>query len=217
MIQPVITDYLKGLKKDKPEWTTILELEAQNDHVPIMDQISMDFLVQLLRIKNAKKILEIGTAIGYSALQMSQVSNEIQVVTVERDVNMFERALSNIEKLKKQKQIHPIFGDALKVQQEVEERAPYDLLFIDAAKGQYQKFFELYEPMLKEDGLIVTDNVLFRGLVADSTDASKRLQKLAEKIDQYNQWLIHHPDYVTTIVPIGDGVALSVPKRNIGV
>lgn len=122
MIQPVITDYLKGLKKDKPEWTTILELEAQNDHVPIMDQISMDFLVQLLRIKNAKKILEIGTAIGYSALQMSQVSNEIQVVTVERDVNMFERALSNIEKLKKQKQIHPIFGDALKVQQEVGDR-----------------------------------------------------------------------------------------------
>ncbi|GAE94104.1 O-methyltransferase family protein [Gracilibacillus boraciitolerans JCM 21714] len=205
--------YLDNIRPSQSEWIIQLRREAEEHHVPIMDEHGIGLLQQLIRIHQPAKILEIGTAIGYSALRMLEAKPDTQITTVERNPEMVERAIYNITSLNKQNHIDVILGgDALEAADRITEKGPFDFIFIDAAKGQYRHFFDTYQQSLTDDGCIVTDNVLFRGMVANPSDASKRLQKLAEKIDQYNQWLLQHPEYHTTILPVGDGVALSVKK-----
>ncbi|MRH43035.1 SAM-dependent methyltransferase [Aquibacillus halophilus] len=196
----------------KADWVSRLEEYAAENRVPIMEPLGMDFLMQIVRLKKPKKILEIGSAIGYSALRMLEASPETQIVTIERDEIRYQEAVSNINKLAPENKITVIFGDALEETNEIKKLAPYDLLFIDAAKGQYQRFFETYSEYLTEDAIIISDNVLFKGLVANSSSDKDRLTNLAIKIRTYNEWLIKHPSYKTSIVPIGDGVAISVRR-----
>ncbi|MDX8045885.1 O-methyltransferase [Gracilibacillus sp. S3-1-1] len=207
-----IIDYLNKLGQEEADWIKQLQQEAEEHHVPIMDKQGIALLQQLIRLHKPTKILEIGTAIGYSALRMLEAYPDSSVVTVERDQSMYERATANIELNNQQDNINIIFGDALEVEGDIQQQGPYDMIFIDAAKGQYRHFFDKYAPLLTDKGLIITDNVLFRGLVTNAEEAPKRLQKLVEKIKLYNQWLMENPLYDTTILPVGDGVAISVKK-----
>ncbi|WLR49482.1 O-methyltransferase [Halobacillus litoralis] len=190
-----------------------MESDAEEKRVPIMEPLGIDFLMQLLRIQQPKKILEIGTAIGYSALRMLEACPGSQITTVERDEQRYEDALKNIKAMNAEEQIHVIKGDALEVASTIEEEGPFDLLFIDAAKGKYEEFFHLYSPMVSDKGVILSDNVLFKGFVADDSEANPRMAKIANKIRKFNEWLVQHPDYYTTIVPIGDGVAITKKKE----
>ncbi|WP_226036985.1 O-methyltransferase [Aquibacillus saliphilus] len=207
-----LEQYLIDTIDTKPEWVNELEEYALKNNVPIMEPLGIDFLMQLIRLKKPNKILEIGTAIGYSALRMVEAFPETSIVTIERDKNRYEEALSNIKKIDKKNKITVIFGDALEETNRIKEQAPYDLLFIDAAKGQYQRFFELYSKYLTEDAVIISDNVLFKGLVTDSSIENERSNSIAKKVYKYNEWLINHPSYTTSIIPIGDGVAISVKR-----
>lgn len=213
MIEENIIHYINKLNHPNEKWIHDIELEAKEYNVPIMDKVGIAFLTQLIRMQKPRKVLEIGTAIGYSALRMASAHEPMQIVTIERNEIMFQRAKDNIKKQEKVNQIVQLYGDALQVEEDVKPYAPFDLIFIDAAKGQYEKFFSLYEPMLSKKGIILTDNVLFRGYVATDDAETKRLKKIAEKINKYNEWLVNHPHYTTTILPIGDGVAISVPKK----
>nr|WP_204497390.1 O-methyltransferase [Aquibacillus albus] len=204
--------YLTRMLPSSDEWVSKLENYAYTHGVPIMEPLGINFLMQLVRLQKPTNILEIGTAIGYSSLRMLEACPSASIVTVERDENRYMEAVNNIKDLNKQKNIHVIHGDALEVVDLVVEKGPYDLLFIDAAKGQYQRFFEMYSKHLTEDAVIISDNVLFKGLVADQSLENERLSKIARKINSYNEWLVNHPDYRTTIVPIGDGVAISVKR-----
>ncbi len=125
-----------------------------------------------------------------------------RVVTVERNEERYQKAQEFIERAGKQDKIVSLFGDALELRDEIERHGPYDAVFIDAAKGQYQRFFEHYEPMLSSKGMIISDNVLFKGHVA--TDLAevetRRRRSLIKKIQAYNTWLMNHPDYYTTIL-----------------
>lgn len=207
-----IEDYLTELLEPKQHWVLELEDYAEENKVPIMEPLGMDFLMQLLRVKRPKKILEIGTAIGYSALRMVEAYPETSIVTIERDESRYREAVKNIEKIDKENKIHVMFGDALEMTSKIKAEGPFDLLFIDAAKGQYQRFFELYSPYLTDDAIIVSDNVLFRGLVADNTLGNERLEKIAKKLRTYNEWLINHPTFKTMIVPVGDGIAITTKR-----
>ncbi|SHN10076.1 O-methyltransferase [Gracilibacillus kekensis] len=213
MIEENILHYLDQITPSSDDWVNKIEAEAEENHVPIMDKQGILLLQQLIRLHQPDKILEIGTAIGYSALRMLEAKPEAQIVSVERDNEMYQRAIHNIHNQNKQGHIDVILGDALEVEDLIHDKGPYDLIFIDAAKGQYRHFFEKYQSTLTDSGCVVTDNVLFRGLVVHPSDAPKRLQNLTAKIDQYNQWLIEHPDYHTTILPVGDGVAISLKKK----
>jgi predicted O-methyltransferase YrrM len=102
-----------------------------------------------------------------------------------------------------------IKGDALEIEDQVKKHAPFDAIFIDAAKGQYKRFFEIYANYLSEDGIIITDNVLFKGLVSEPNIENKRIRSLVKKINEFNTWLMSHPHYYTVILPVGDGVAIS--------
>ncbi|KAA6448798.1 O-methyltransferase [Bacillus swezeyi] len=206
-----LTGYLEQLIKPRPPEIMKLEAYAEEHGVPIMEPTGIEALLQLLSLKNPKKILEIGTAIGYSSIRMALALPEAEIFTIERDERRYQEAIQNIQSFQLENRIRVFFGDALSESDAVHSMAPYDALFIDAAKGQYQKFFTIYEKMLAEGGIIFTDNVLFKGLVAGDYNQieNKRMKKLVSKIDHYNHWLMEHPDYQTAILPIGDGLAVS--------
>ncbi|MBM7554674.1 O-methyltransferase [Thalassobacillus pellis] len=204
--------YLASLLPERDTWVKEMESYASEHHVPIMEPLGIEFLMQMIRMKKPGRILEIGTAIGYSALRMAEAFPEAEIITMERDPERYREAQENLAKYDRSNKIKVLIGDALDLRQEAEKNGPYDLLFIDAAKGQYQKFFEIYSGMLHKDGVIISDNVLFKGFVAGRQADNKKMENIAGKIREYNKWLISHPDYHTTIVPIGDGVAISVKK-----
>ncbi|WP_226583256.1 O-methyltransferase [Halobacillus litoralis] len=201
--------YLQSLLSEPSKPIQELESYAREQGVPIMEPLGIDFLMQLIRMQQPERILEIGTAIGYSALRMLEANPDSRITTVERDTGRYQEAKKNIKKMEADEQITIIHGDALETAEDVRAYGPYDLLFIDAAKGKYEEFFHLYAPMLNEDGVIISDNVLFKGYVADDEEASPRMAKIARKIRTFNEWLVQHPDYHTSIVPIGDGVAIT--------
>lgn len=188
-----------------------MEMEdyAKQHNVPIMELAGIEAMLQLLRIQQSKNILEVGTAIGYSALRMAYALPEAKIITIERDEVRLQQAEDFISRSGRSDHITLIEGDALDVENLVSVHAPFDVIFVDAAKGQYKKFFEIYSKYLHADGIIITDNVLFKGLVTETEIESKRIRNLVKKIDEFNHWLMSHPDYHSVILPVGDGVAIS--------
>jgi len=183
-----------------------IEEYAIEKDIPIMQKDGIEFLTNYIKENNIKNILEIGSAIGYSAIKMALVNDDIKVTTIERDKERYDIALTNINKFKLNNRIDIIFGDALDVNIE----GKYDLIFIDAAKSQYIKFFEKYELNLKQGGVIVTDNLSFHGLVEDDSKTTNRNTKqLVRKIRNYIEYLKNNDRYKTTFYKLGDGVAVS--------
>lgn len=214
MISKELTTYIESLIPKRSDLLLEMEEYAQIHHVPIMDLIGMEALLQILRLKKPKKILEIGTAIGYSAIRMAETVENITVYTIERDQERYVEAEKNIEKAHLTERIHIIKGDALESFEAVQPFGPFDALFIDAAKGQYKRFFELYSTLLSKDGLVLSDNVLFRGFVSQNEEEinQTRYRSMVKKLKNYNEWLVNHPNYQTTILPVGDGLAVSIKK-----
>ena len=187
-----------------------LEEYAKKHNVPIIQKEGLNFLLKFIQQNNIKNILEIGTAIGYSAINMALVSNDIQITTIERDPHMYQEAIKNIKKFNLENRINVVFGDALKTQIE----GKYDLIFIDAAKAQYINFFEKYKINLSSNGAIITDNLNFHGLTNHPEEIhSKNLKALVRKINNYKEFLKTNFDFTTEFYQIGDGIA--VTKHNI--
>ncbi|WP_239703682.1 MULTISPECIES: O-methyltransferase [unclassified Mammaliicoccus] len=203
-------EYIEQLLFQNSSQIDDLRPYAAQHNVPIMDKISTEFVKQIIRIKEAKNILEIGTAIGYSAMHFASCHNDIKVWTIERNEEMYELAARNIKQYGFENQVHPIFADALKAEKFIPNEIKFDMIFIDAAKAQSQKFFELYEPFLKNDGVIITDNILYHGFVSDiDIVRSRNVRQMVKKVKNYNEWLINRRDYKTTLMNVGDGIAIS--------
>ena len=184
-----------------------LEKYADENNVPIMQKDGIEFLTDYIKKNNIKSILEIGSAIGYSAIKMALVSDDIKVTTIERDKERFDIAVENINKFNLQDRITIYNEDALNI--ELSDK--YDLIFIDAAKSQYIKFFEKFEKNLNNNGVIVSDNLSFHGLVEDETKTNNRNTKqLVRKIRKYIDYLKENKNYKTTFYKLGDGVAISI-------
>ena len=187
-----------------------LEEYARDFHVPIMLKDGIEYLLEYIKNNNIKNILEIGTAIGYSSIRMAQVNNDIKVTTIERDSNMYNEALKNIKSFNLDNRINVIYKDAL----DVELNDKYDLIFIDAAKSQYIKFFEKFKHNLNDNGVIVTDNLSFHGLVKDSTNCSRNTKQLVKKIQNYIDFLKNNEEFDTEFISIGDGISITRKKSN---
>ena len=183
---------------------------AKANNVPIITEGGLHYLLKYIKKNNVKNILEIGTAIGYSAIMMCGVSDDITVTTVERDEKRYLEAIKNIKKAGFEDRINLIYNDALNVK--VDEK--YDLIFIDAAKAQNRKFFERFEINLVDNGTIITDNMNFHGLVDEKVEAniSRNLRQLVKKIREYRVFLKENDKYETEFLDIGDGMAVSVKK-----
>ena len=188
---------------------------AKDNKVPIMQPEGIDFLTTFIIKHQIKSVLEVGTAIGYSAIMMSLCSPTLKVTTIERDEERYLEAIKNIKKLNLEHRVTLIFNDALKTK--INEK--YDLIFIDAAKAQNIKFFELFERNLNEGGFIITDNMYFHGLVKKSEKEikSRNVRGIVRKIKDYITFLKENDNYNTTIYEIGDGIAVSEKKAKGGV
>ena len=180
---------------------------AKNENIPIMQDEGIEFLTSFIEKKQIKNILEIGTAIGYSAIMMARVDKNIHITTIERDEVRYLEALKNIKKFGLEERITLIFNDALNV--EINDK--YDLIFIDAAKGKNIEFFNHFEKNLDSDGYIITDNMDFHGYVEMPEEElpSKNIRCIVRKIKDYIYFLENNMVYKTTIYKIGDGIAVT--------
>lgn len=183
---------------------------ATINNVPIMQDSGINYLTNYIKKYNIKHILEIGTAIGYSAIMMCLVNDDIVVTTIERDEKRYLEAIKNVKKFKLEDRINLIYKDAL----EVNLNEKYDLIFIDAAKAQNTNFFERFERNLCDGGTIITDNMNFHGLVFkdESEIESRNLRQLVRKVKNYKVFLLENKNYETEFLDIGDGIAISVRK-----
>lgn len=187
----------------------ILEMEnyAKEHNIPIIEKESIAYIMKLIKNSNIKNILEIGSAIGYSTILMASVKPEITVTTIERDETRYMECLKNIKKCGLDKKINVVYQDALELNL---TGVSYDLIFIDAAKGQYTKFFEKYKYFLNKGGIIITDNLKFHGYVGKSqTIESKNLRQLVEKIESYIEFLKNNDEFKTEFINVGDGISIS--------
>jgi len=180
---------------------------ALENNVPIMTEGGIDYLMKYIKKNNIKRILEVGTAIGYSAIRMCSVDTDICVTTIERDEKRYLEALKNIKKANLEDRIDLIYKDALEVN--LDEK--FDLIFIDAAKAQNRNFFERFEKNLAKDGTIITDNMNFHGLVNKDLESieSRNLRQLVRKVKEYREFLENNKSYTTEFYDIGDGIAVS--------
>lgn len=183
-----------------------LEKYAEENNVPIIQKEGLNFILNYIKENKVKKILEIGTAIGYSAINMALIDENIKITTIERNKEMFSLATKNVKDFNLEKRINIIYADAL----EAEIKDKYDLIFIDAAKAQYIKFFEKYKSNLKENGAIITDNLNFHGLANNPEEIhSKNLKALVRKINNYKEFLKENKEFKTNFYEKGDGISVS--------
>ena len=183
-----------------------LEEYAKINNVPIMMKDGIEFLTQYIKENNVKTVLEIGSAIGYSAIKMALVDESIKVTTIERDTSRFNEAVKNIKEFNLENQIEIINADAL----EYEDKKQYDLIFIDAAKAQYIKFFEKYKINLKQNGTIISDNLDFHGLVKNpELTTNRNTKQLVRKINKYIEFLKENKEFKTEFISLGDGIGIS--------
>lgn len=202
--------YILNLHKTNDNDIELLREYANTNQVPIVDRNTLEIIKQIIRIHQTKRIIEIGTAIGYSSMQFASVSKDIHVTTIERDTEMIDQAKHNITSNQFTNQIELIEGDALEQFDKVKSQT-FDMLFIDAAKAQSKKFFELYTPLLKKGGIVVTDNVLYHGFVSNiDIVRSRNVRQMVRKVQQFNEWLMQNEQYTTNFLNMDDGLAISI-------
>ena len=183
---------------------------AKDNNVPIMTDDGIDYLLKYIKDNNVCRILEVGTAIAYSAIMMCSVNDNISVTTIERDKDRYLEAIKNVKSVNYDDRINLIFNDAL----DVKIKDKFDLIFIDAAKAQNIKFFEKFDLNLKKSGTIITDNMNFHGLVLkdESEIESRNLRQLVRKVKNYKDFLVNNANYDTVFLDVGDGLAVSIKK-----
>lgn len=188
----------------------IKQYAFRND-VPIMQDEGIDFICNYIKEHHCKNILEIGTAIGYSAIRFAKIYDDVHVTTMEIDIDRYSRAVDNVRDNNLSDRINCKCGDALIM----EEEGMFDLIFIDAAKAQYTKFFEKYKHNLNADGVIISDNLSFHGMVEDlSLTHNYSTKKLVKKIRKYVDFLKTNEEFATEFFSLGDGVSVSKRKVN---
>lgn len=184
---------------------------AQDHAVPVMMDDGSDLLIEKIKEYNCHSFLELGTAIAKTSIRVASLFDDMRVVTVERNPKMIEQAKENIQKSPYASRITLIEGDALEIEN---PEGPFDCIFIDAAKAQYIRFFEKYANLLSKDGIIVTDNMYFHGLVEHPENTHNRnTRQLVGKIGKYHEYLKNLEDYETTLYSQGDGVAITRRKN----
>lgn len=207
--------YIRSLEVPESAVIEAIEQEALRDRVPIIRKEMQSFLKILLMIKRPMRILEVGAAVGFSSILMSEYMPEGgHITTIENYDKRIPIARANFKRAGKEEQIDLIEGDALEVMHGLE--GPYDLIFVDAAKGQYIHYLPEVMRLLGTDGVLVSDNVLQEGDIIESRFAVERRNRtIHSRMREYLYELKHHDQLQTSIIPLGDGVALSVKRSNI--
>lgn len=203
--------YLRSLIPDSIGILKDLEEFAIENSVPIVQKETAKFLQFMVTLKKPLRILELGTAIGYSSILMNLTSGgNNKIVTIERDEKMIEVASENIKKYNLQENIEILQGDCLEILETLE--GTFDMIFMDAGKGHYNHFLPHCLRLLSNEGVIVADNVLFRGMVASKELVKRRKITIVKRMKNYLDIVSKDENLVTTVIPMGDGIALTVRR-----
>ena len=213
IIDERMTVFIDSMDTPNTEFLNKLEKYSKETNVPIIRPSMQSFLKLLLAITQPKKILEVGTAIGFSALLMSEYGPEdCHITTIEKYEKRIPLARENFAKAGKEDKITLLEGDAVEILRQLE--GPYDFIFMDAAKGQYINILPDIMRLLSDGGMLVSDNVLQDGDIIESRFAvTRRNRTIHGRMRDYLYELKHHPDLVTSILPVGDGVTVSVKQK----
>lgn len=207
-----VTNYINQTIKKNSPFLCELKDEARKEHIPVVHNEAGRFLAVLLSILKPEKILEIGTAIGFSAILMHEAcGGNVKITTIERDAQMIKRAKENLKKAGISEDVTILEGDAAEKISEAE--GVFDFVFIDAAKGQYMKFFQEISKKVRKGSVIVTDNVLFMGKVATEGLPPRKHRTIVVNLREYLSMLCENEKYDTSIIPLGDGMAITKIKE----
>lgn len=212
VIEERLVTYIDSLDSGNTAILDTIEKEALDSYVPIIRKSMQSFLKLLLAMNKPKRILEVGTAVGFSAILMAEYNPyPCEIVTIENYDKRIPIARENFKRAGKENQITLLEGDATEVLKTLEE--PFDMIFMDAAKGQYINFFGDVMRLLKKDGVLVSDNVLQDGDIIESHFVvTRRNRTIHKRMREYLYELTHRDDLVTSVMPIGDGITVSVKK-----
>jgi len=207
-----ITEYIRSLMKEEKNDLSHIESEARVNHVPIVKPETKELLRTLVLLKKPMKILEVGAAVGFSSLYMNSYQPEGgTIITIERNEKRIKKAKENIKNQGKEEQITLIEGDAIEILKGLD--GSFDLIFVDAAKGQYLHFLPEVLRLLKSGGLLVSDNILQEGDLIESRFAVERRNRtIYKRMREYLYELKHNDELVTSLLPLGDGVAISTKR-----
>ena len=207
-----VVAYINSLDCGNSDICNTIEKEAIADEVPIIRKEMGNLLKVLLQLVQPERILEVGTAVGYSSILMSEnMPSNCRITTIENYDKRIPVARNNFKRAGKEDVITLIEGDALEVLKTLE--GPYDFIFMDAAKGQYINYLPDIKRVLRKGGLLISDNILQEGEIVESRYAvTRRNRTIHTRIREYVYELTHSKDFVTSIVPIGDGITLSVKQ-----
>ncbi|OON93071.1 MAG: methyltransferase [Candidatus Epulonipiscioides saccharophilum] len=208
-----VTQYIRALTL--PKSGVMLEIEKEirlgNAYYPIIKPEVVELITVLLAMNNPKKILEIGTNVGYSAIHMAKVSGA-RIETIEREDHLVELATANIKKECLEDRIRILNGDALEILGKLEEQK-YDVVFMDCAKGQYINLLKDCKRVLRSGGILITDNVLHEGIVAKSRyNIGRKNRTIQRRLKEFLWAITHDSQLKTSIIPIGDGLSVSYKK-----
>jgi predicted O-methyltransferase YrrM len=213
IINSEIENYLRGLAPERPQFMLDMENYAANNYVSIIPPEVAQFLTFLVHLTNARDVLEIGTAIAYSTIWLAWAvaARDGHITTIEINDRRVRTALKNIRHAGLEDRITLLKGHAVDIVPQLKDS--YDFIFIDAAKGQYGWFFEELYPRLAPGGLLVSDNVLAEGKIIMPDEELKHRQKTAvRRMRKYLKMITSHPNLETSIIPFGDGIAVSLKK-----
>ena len=210
-VEAYITSHLNPYPSPLAE----MEKTARDRYIPIVQPETARLLALLAQIRQPKTILEIGTAIGYSALVLANAVPHTPIITIERDENMICEAQSWIRRAGKEGQISILRGEAMTLLPELaEQEKQYDFLFLDAAKGHYSRMFPYLLSLLAPKGILICDNVLSRGMVSMPDEAIPRDNRtIARRLREFHDMLQECTELDTAVIPIGDGISLSRKKE----
>lgn len=201
-------EYIRSLIPERNGILNEMEKFARENGVPIVQKETGVFLEFMTSMKKPKRILELGTAIGFSSILMYQAAGtEPEIVTIERDERMIELANINLKKFNLDHNIKIEEGDCLEILEKLKE--PFDLIFMDAGKGHYNHFLPHCLRLLSEDGVIVADNVLFRGMVASQELVKRRKITIVKRMRTYLELVTQDENLITSVIPMGDGIAVT--------
>lgn len=172
--------------------------------IPIIKKETNEYIAKIIKKNQIQDILEIGSGGGYSAIKMALLDKKIKIITIEKDKNHYQVAIANIKKMNLENQIEILNEDAL----ETNLNKKFDLIFIDAAKSKNQEFFLKFKNNLKKDGIIITDNINFHGLLTAKI-TNKSLKSLVKKINNFKEFLKNNQEFTTEFIDIGDGLSVS--------
>lgn len=213
MIDERLTTYINSLDTGNKDYLEELEQYAHETYVPVIRREMQSFLKVLLGIKQPEKILEVGTAIGFSTLLMCEYGPEdLEIVTIENYEKRIPIAKENFRRAGREAQITLLEGDAGQILKELEDS--FDMIFMDAAKGQYINWLPDVMRLMKNGGVLISDNVLQEGDIIESHYlVERRNRTIYKRMREYLYELKHNPSLITSIIPLGDGVTVSVKQE----